>query len=78
MVDAFCKLAGAELLSDPEPVSSKRYRSVTWCSTDSFLLMDSWSNGELRGNMARPKPACNWLLKHVRAFPRRLHFDFQR
>jgi len=49
MVDALCGLIGAELLSDPEPVTSKRYRSVTWCSTDRVLLMDSWSNGEPPG-----------------------------
>jgi len=34
--------------SDPEPVTSKRYHSVTWCSTDRFLLMHSWTNGERR------------------------------
>ena len=47
LVDAFCKLAKADLQSDPEPITEtgKRYRSVTWCSSDKFLLMQSWTNG---------------------------------
>ena len=42
----FCKLAGAEFMADPEPPTSRCYMSVTWCSTDKFLLMQSWTNGE--------------------------------
>ena len=49
LVDIFCDMAKAELKSDPEPVSSKRYRSVTWCTSDEALLMHSWTNGECHG-----------------------------
>jgi hypothetical protein len=44
-VIGFCKLAGAEFMADPEPVTSRCYKSVTWCMTDKFLLMQSWTNG---------------------------------
>ena len=44
-VDDLCVLAGAELQSDPEPQRSTRYQSVSWCSTDKFLIMQSWTNG---------------------------------
>ena len=45
-LDKVCELAEAEVKADPEPVTSKRYRSVSWCSTDKFLLMHSWTNGD--------------------------------
>ena len=45
-MDNFCNLARGNLESDPEPVTSKRYQSVTWCTTDKALMMHSWTNGE--------------------------------
>ena len=55
LVDNFCKLAHATLESEPESPGSKRYKSVTWCMTDRFLLMHSWTNGAAAATALRSR-----------------------
>ena len=50
MFGSVCNHAGATTLAEPGPQPSQalRYVSTAWCSTPKFLLVHSWTNGELR------------------------------